>query len=88
MGRHLADRFRAPGPKRMLALDGGGTRGIISIAFLKQIENFAGAIRGEEELLITASDGIASVEAVEAAYRALHNKEFQPVSMAAPAVAA
>ncbi len=39
MGKHLADRYKAPGPKRMLALDGGGTRGIISIAFLKQIES-------------------------------------------------
>ncbi|MEM9479402.1 MAG: Gfo/Idh/MocA family oxidoreductase [Verrucomicrobiota bacterium] len=48
-------------------------------AFLTQIENFAGAIRGEEELLITAEDGIASVEAVEAAYRALGKKEWQSV---------
>lgn len=38
MTSHIADRLRYPGPKRMLALDGGGTRGIISIAFLEQIE--------------------------------------------------
>jgi hypothetical protein len=38
MGEHLLERMRAPGPKRMLALDGGGTRGIISIAFLEDIE--------------------------------------------------
>jgi predicted acylesterase/phospholipase RssA len=34
----IAERFRAPGPKRILALDGGGTRGIISLAFLEEIE--------------------------------------------------
>jgi hypothetical protein len=32
--RHLF----GPGPKRILSLDGGGTRGIISIAFLERIE--------------------------------------------------
>jgi uncharacterized protein len=32
--RHLS----SPGPKRILALDGGGTRGIISIAFLERLE--------------------------------------------------
>ena len=27
-----------PGPKRILALDGGGVRGAISVAFLERIE--------------------------------------------------
>jgi len=38
MSQNIAARFAAPGPKRMLALDGGGTRGIITIAFLQQIQ--------------------------------------------------
>src|SRR5215468_6695771 len=32
--RHLF----CPGPKRMLALDGGGVRGAITVAFLEEIE--------------------------------------------------
>lgn len=38
MAEHIAERLHAPGPKRMLALDGGGTRGIITIAFLERME--------------------------------------------------
>lgn len=38
MSEPIGDRLRAPGPKRMLALDGGGTRGIVSIAFLEEME--------------------------------------------------
>ncbi len=34
----LADRIKAPGQKRILALDGGGIRGIISVEILSAIE--------------------------------------------------
>lgn len=34
----LARRLRAPGPKRILSLDGGGTRGIVTLAFLERVE--------------------------------------------------
>jgi hypothetical protein len=35
----LNDHFMAPGPKRILALDGGGVRGILSLGFLAEIED-------------------------------------------------
>ena len=38
MAPTLEEHLFAPGTKRMLALDGGGVRGIISIAFLEKIE--------------------------------------------------
>lgn len=37
-----------PGPKRILSLDGGGTRGIISLAFLREIERALCGDRGDE----------------------------------------
>jgi predicted dehydrogenase len=52
-------------------------------AFGSQIDNFARAIRGEEKLLITAADGLASVEVVEAAYAAMRRSEWTPVSAVA-----
>lgn len=34
----LSARLFAPGPKRILALDGGGVRGLVALAFLERIE--------------------------------------------------
>lgn len=35
----VAERLGRPGPKRILSLDGGGTRGVVSLAFLESIEH-------------------------------------------------
>lgn len=48
-------------------------------AFRGQIENFSRAIRGEDKMLVTPDDALASVEVIEAAYESLHNSRWQPV---------
>jgi predicted dehydrogenase len=45
-------------------------------AFRSQIDNFARAIRGEESLVITADDAVASVEVIHAAYQALNSPQW------------
>jgi predicted dehydrogenase len=49
-------------------------------SFLNQIDNFSKAIRKQEALLITAEDGIASVETVEAAYKALNQNRWTAIA--------
>jgi hypothetical protein len=38
MARSLQDHLLGPGPKRILALDGGGVRGALTLAYLERIE--------------------------------------------------
>lgn len=38
----LADRYRTPAPRKMLALDGGGIRGVLTLSILKAIEEQVG----------------------------------------------
>ena len=38
MGEHLRERFRRQGPKRILALDGGGARGLLTLGVLGELE--------------------------------------------------
>ena len=49
-------------------------------AFRSQIENFSRAIRGEEALLINGEDALASVSMMEAAYEALRQNHWMPVT--------
>lgn len=48
-------------------------------AFRRQIDNFVGAIRGEEPLRITFADAQASVDVIEAAYDALRRSQWQSI---------
>jgi predicted dehydrogenase len=48
-------------------------------AFRSQIDNFSRAIAGEEMLLITAEEAVASVEVIEAAYAALRKNNWTNV---------
>lgn len=49
-------------------------------AFRSQIENFSGAVRGDEQLRVTPDDALASVEAVEAAYASLFKSQWTTIS--------
>ena len=40
----LAEHFAAGGPKRILALDGGGIRGILSLGFLQRMIKITNSI--------------------------------------------
>ena len=53
--------------------------GQITQAFRGQIENFTRAIRGEDKLLVSPEDALASVEVIETAYDSLHHSVWQPV---------
>lgn len=49
MGAHLRERFQRPGPKRILALDGGGSRGLLSLGVLAQLERHLGERSGDPD---------------------------------------
>jgi predicted dehydrogenase len=53
-------------------------------AFRSNIDNFARAIRGEEALLITADEALASVDVIEAAYADLKRSHWVAVGKPAP----
>lgn len=48
-------------------------------SFKGKIENFANALRGKEDLFITPSDALASVQVIDAAYKSMNQNLWQPV---------
>jgi patatin-like phospholipase/acyl hydrolase len=53
MSEKLLARLTAPGPKRMLALDGGGIRGAISLGFVERIETLLRERHNKPNLLLS-----------------------------------
>jgi len=53
-------------------------------AFRSQVNNFAAAIRGQEPLVITWEDAVASVEVITAAYQSLRAAPWTGVSQDSP----
>ena len=51
-------------------------------AFRRQVENFCHAVRGEESLLISPEDALASVQVIEAAYRSARRDDWVAVDHA------
>ncbi len=77
--RHLF----GPGPKRILALDGGGVRGIISLAYLERIEAILAARAGRTVGIAEAFDliGGTSTGAMIAAGLALGLSASRPIEL-------
>jgi len=53
-------------------------------AFRSQLDNFCRAIRGEESLLITSDDALASVEAIHGAYESMKHHNWVQVNAYPP----
>ena len=49
---HLENRYATERPRKLLALDGGGIRGIISLEILARIESELRAASGNNELVL------------------------------------
>jgi Patatin-like phospholipase len=47
-----SEKERSPGPKKLLALDGGGIRGVITLEILEAMENMLGSALGRDESFV------------------------------------
>src|SRR5262245_57481285 len=85
----LLDRLTAPGPKRILALDGGGIRGALSVGFLKRLETIVRERSGQPTLvraemtsifdIMRSIPGIGRTEGLREAMLAYLNDNSGPV---------
>lgn len=53
MAEELRRRLRTPGPKRLLALDGGGIRGLVTVGYLARIEALLRERHGRDDLVLS-----------------------------------
>lgn len=54
MNQELIDRMQTPGPKKILALDGGGIRGMMTVEILDKIENLLRRKSGRNDDFVLA----------------------------------
>ena len=52
MATHIEERLARPGPKKLLALDGGGMRGLIAIEILEGVETLLRQRSGNKDLVL------------------------------------
>jgi hypothetical protein len=60
--RAVEQRFSDPGPKRILALDGGGLRGILTLGILARVESILRKRHGDEDGLRLCTTSISFPE--------------------------
>jgi len=77
-------RYLAPGSREWTAFGKGYDK---VQAFRSQIENFSKALRGEEPLLLSAEDALASAYVVEAGYASLRDSRWVPIPLRMAAAA-
>lgn len=52
MASPLLEKLHRPGPKRILALDGGGIRGVLTLGFLEKMEEILRKQHNNPDLLL------------------------------------
>ena len=70
-------RYRRTGDVAWTRFGGGYDK---VAAFRSKLANFCGAVRGAEPPVISVAEAVASVEAIQAAYRSILSRRWEPVA--------